>query len=63
MNNTISLFEATKEKGSREWKTANPIRSDRSPGSYRVSLPRIVHLPVQHAAPHYQQFFILKNAH
>ena len=61
MNYTKNLFEV-QEKGSREWKTANPIRSDKSPGSYRVVLPRIVHIPVAPLSPHYQQYFILKNA-
>jgi hypothetical protein len=62
-NETISLFADPREKGHREWKSFALTQHDRQPGSYRVSLPRIVHVRVRPGAPHHQQPFILRNAH
>jgi hypothetical protein len=59
----MSLFASSPEKGVREWKTFSIAKHDHTPGGYRVAMPRIVHIPVQPAAAHYHQFFILKNAH
>jgi hypothetical protein len=59
---TMSLFASSPEKGSREWNLAHPVKHDHTPGSYRVALPRTVHVRIRPTAPHYQEFFILKNA-
>ena len=59
----MNLFAGPAEKGHAEWKAFSLAKYDRQPGSYRVILTKIVHLPINRAAPHHQQFFILKNAH
>lgn len=43
----IQLFAVAPEKGSREWRTFNPVQNDHVPGAYRVLSPR------NHSTPRY----------
>lgn len=61
---TMSLFDGAKqEKGSMEWKSIGDVLRLGRVGAYRVAEVKRVKLPVRPAAPHHQQFFILKFRH